>query len=156
LGAVLDSKAAGEIARRARGTPRVAGRLLRRVRDFASVDGERSITLAAAQTGLARLDIDDRGLDTMDRRYLRCIAETYGGGPVGVETIAAVLSEQRDMVEDVIEPFLIQAGLVQRTPRGRMITQQTWAYLGIEAPKDAAPRQLDLLGQAQEGADDGE
>jgi Holliday junction DNA helicase RuvB len=156
LGAALDPKAAGEIARRARGTPRVAGRLLRRVRDFASVDGERSITLAAAQTGLARLDIDDRGLDTMDRRYLRCIAETYGGGPVGVETIAAVLSEQRDMVEDVIEPFLIQAGLVQRTPRGRMITQQSWAYLGIEAPKDAAPRQLDLLGQAQEGADDGE
>jgi Holliday junction DNA helicase RuvB len=161
LGASLEGKAAMEIARRARGTPRVAGRLLRRVRDFAAVDaagtaGDSSITLAAAQTGLARLDIDDRGLDTMDRRYLRCIAETYGGGPVGVETIAAILAEQRDMVEDVIEPFLIQAGLVQRTPRGRMITQQSWAYLGLEAPKNAAPRQLDLLGQPQEGADDGE
>ena len=161
LGAPLEAKAAAEIARRSRGTPRVAGRLLRRVRDFAAMDGDGSadqgrITLAAAQSGLARLDIDDRGLDTMDRRYLRCIAETYGGGPVGVETIAAVLSEQRDMVEDVIEPFLIQTGLVQRTPRGRMITQQCWAYLGLEAPKDAAPRQLDLLGESQEGADDGE
>jgi Holliday junction DNA helicase RuvB len=156
LGAPLEAKAAAEIARRSRGTPRVAGRLLRRVRDFAAMDGGGSISLAAAQSGLARLDIDDRGLDTMDRRYLRCIAETYGGGPVGVETIAAVLAEQRDMVEDVIEPYLIQSGLVQRTPRGRMITQQTWAYLGLEAPTDAAPRQLDLLGPAQEGADDGE
>jgi Holliday junction DNA helicase RuvB len=161
LGAPLESKAAMEIARRSRGTPRVAGRLLRRVRDFAAVDGASSggmgaITLAAAQAGLARLDIDDRGLDTMDRRYLRCIAETYGGGPVGVETIAAVLSEQRDMVEDVIEPYLIQTGLVQRTPRGRMITQQCWTYLGLAPPKDAAPRQLDLLSKPQEGADDGE
>ncbi len=156
LGAPLEPKAAAEIARRSRGTPRVAGRLLRRVRDFAAMEGNGSISLAAAQSGLARLDIDDRGLDTMDRRYLRCIAETYGGGPVGVETIAAVLSEQRDMVEDVIEPYLIQTGLVQRTPRGRMITQQCWAYLGLDAPKDAAPRQLDLLGEPQEGADDGE
>jgi len=155
LGAVLEAKAAAEIAARSRGTPRVAGRLLRRVRDFASVEGG-PITLAAARTGLARLDIDDRGLDTMDRRYLRCIAETYGGGPVGVDTIAAVLSEQRDMVEDVIEPFLIQTGLVGRTPRGRMITTQTWSYLGLAPPQDAAPRQLDLLGPAQEGADDGE
>jgi Holliday junction DNA helicase RuvB len=156
LGAPLEPKAAAEIARRSRGTPRVAGRLLRRVRDFAAMDGNGSITLPAAQAGLARLDIDDRGLDTMDRRYLRCIAETYGGGPVGVETIAAVLSEQRDMVEDVIEPYLIQTGLVQRTPRGRMITQQCWAYLGLDAPKTAAARQLDLLGEPQEGADDGE
>ena len=155
LGAVLEPKAATEIATRSRGTPRVAGRLLRRVRDFASMAGG-PITLAAARTGLARLDIDDRGLDTMDRRYLRCIAETYGGGPVGVDTIAAVLSEQRDMVEDVIEPYLIQSGLVGRTPRGRMITAQAWAYLGLAPPKDVAPRQLDLLGTPQEGADDGE
>ncbi|MCW5772000.1 MAG: Holliday junction branch migration DNA helicase RuvB [Rhodospirillaceae bacterium] len=157
LGALLEPKAATEIAARSRGTPRIAGRLLRRVRDFAAMEEPGgAISLAAARTGLARLDIDDRGLDTMDRRYLRCIAETYGGGPVGVETIAAVLSEQRDMVEDVIEPFLIQTGLVQRTPRGRMITRQTWAYLGLAAPPDGAPRQLDLLGEPQEGADDGE
>ena len=96
---------------------------------------------------------DENGLDTMDRRYLRCIAETYGGGPVGVDTIAAVLSEQRDMVEDVIEPYLIQTGLIQRTPRGRMITAQTWTYLGLVPPKDAAPRQLDLLGPAQDGGE---
>jgi Holliday junction DNA helicase RuvB len=151
----LEPAAAVEIARRARGTPRIAGRLLRRVRDFASVDGG-GITLAAARTGLARLDIDDRGLDAMDRRYLRAIAETYGGGPVGVDTLAAVLAEQRDMVEDVIEPFLIQAGLVQRTPRGRAITAQTWSYLGLAPPKATAPRQLDLLGPPQDGEDDGE
>jgi Holliday junction DNA helicase RuvB len=157
LGAGLEPRAAMEIASRSRGTPRIAGRLLRRVRDFAAMaEGGNLIGLAAAQTGLARLDIDDRGLDTMDRRYLRCIAETYGGGPVGVETIAAVLSEQRDMVEDVIEPYLIQAGLVQRTPRGRLITRQAWAYLGLADPAAAAPRQLDLLGAPSDGTDDGE
>jgi Holliday junction DNA helicase RuvB len=145
LGIALAPDAAIEMARRARGTPRIAGRLLRRVRDFAASEGSAAITLAIARSGLARLDIDDRGLDTMDRRYLAAIAKTYEGGPVGVETLAAVLSEQRDMVEDVIEPFLIQAGLVQRTPRGRMITRDAWAYLGLTPPLPSAARQLDLL-----------
>ncbi len=154
LEAELARDAAHEMARRARGTPRIANRLLRRIRDFAAVARNETITLEIARSGLARLDIDERGLDTMDRRYLRAIAETYEGGPVGVETLAAVLSEQRDMVEDVIEPFLIQAGLVQRTPRGRMITRDAWTYLELSPPKDKPPLQLDLLGKAGD-ADDG-
>ena len=133
---------AHEIARRSRGTPRIAGRLTRRVRDFAHVLKARVIDAAAVNDALNRLDVDGQGLDGMDRLYLRCIAENYGGGPVGVETLAAVLSEQRDMIEDVIEPYLMQQGFVQRTPRGRMISEKGFKYLGIKPTK---PVQIDLL-----------
>ena len=149
----LTAEGAREIARRARGTPRVAGRLLRRVRDFAAVAGVAPIDHAAADAALRRLDVDERGLDAMDRRYLRCIAENYGGGPVGVETMAAALSEQRDVLEEVIEPYMIQQGLLQRTPRGRTLTRATYAYLGLDLPRDSA--QLSLLDQpASAGLDD--
>jgi len=140
-----------EIARRARGTPRVAVRLLRRVRDIAHVEGADTIDAAVADAALARLDVDARGLDTMDRRYLACIAEHYGGGPVGVETVAAALSEHRDALEDVIEPFLIQQGFVQRTPRGRMITLASYEHLGLNAPKGRKD-QVELF---MDGGEDG-
>jgi len=143
----LDPEGAQEVAARSRGTPRVAGRLLRRVRDFAAVEGTARIDRRAADAALKRLEIDAQGLDQMDRRYLRCIAENYGGGPVGVETLAAALAEERDALEEVIEPFLIQQGLVQRTPRGRMLSQAGYRYLGIAAPER---RQLDFL-DAEEG-----
>jgi holliday junction DNA helicase RuvB len=145
----LDPAGAAEIARRSRGTPRVAARLLRRVRDFAAVAGARRIDLAAADHALKRLEVDERGLDAMDRRYLTCIAENYGGGPVGAETIAAALADQRDVVEEVIEPYLIQQGFVQRTPRGRMLTDLAYAYLGLK-PQGPRPAQLDLLAEAEE------
>jgi Holliday junction DNA helicase RuvB len=144
LGAELTAEGAAEIAHRSRGTPRVAGRLLRRVRDFASVEGAKVIDRKIADAALTRLEVDQRGLDTMDRRYLSCISEKYTGGPVGVETLAAALSEQRDMLEEVIEPFLIQQGLLQRTPRGRMLTPGGYAHLGLPMPKRAD--QMDLLG----------
>jgi Holliday junction DNA helicase RuvB len=144
LGVELAASGAQEIARRSRGTPRVAGRLLRRVRDFAAVDGAKRIDAAAADAALERLDVDAQGLDAMDRRLLRCIAESYDGGPVGVETLAAALSEQRDVIEEVIEPYLIQQGLLQRTPRGRMLSSQGFRYLGLVVPKHAT-EQLDLL-----------
>ena len=122
-----------EIARRSRGTPRIAGRLTRRVRDFTLVDGIVTVQAAHVDAALSRLDVDHKGMDTMDRRYLSCIAENYGGGPVGVETLAAALSEQRDMIEDVIEPYLLQQGLVQRTPRGRVLSAKGFGYLGLES-----------------------
>jgi holliday junction DNA helicase RuvB len=146
----LTQDGATEIARRARGTPRVAGRLLRRVRDFAAVAGTATIDVAAADAALSRLDIDARGLDTMDRRYLRCIADHYGGGPVGVDTLAAALGEQRDVLEEVVEPYLIQQGLTQRTPRGRMLSDAGYRYLGLPAPASPS-RQFDLLGKAGNG-----
>ena len=136
---------AREIARRSRGTPRVAVRLLRRVRDFVAVAGAEEIDRAAADSALARLDVDHRGLDSMDRRYLGCIARDFGGGPVGVETLSASLSEQRDAIEDIIEPFLIQQGLLQRTPRGRLLTPNAYRHLGLEPPAGGAV-QPDLLG----------
>ena len=149
LGVALAASGAEEIAKRSRGTPRVAGRLLRRVRDFAAVDGAKRIDAAAADAALRRLDVDAQGLDAMDRRFLRCIADNYDGGPVGVETLAAALSEQRDVIEEVIEPYLIQQGLLQRTPRGRMLSGQGFRYLGLAVPKHAA-EQLDLLaGEAE-------
>jgi Holliday junction DNA helicase RuvB len=149
-GIVLTPDGAAEIARRARGTPRVAGRLLRRIRDFASVEGAARIDRAAADTALKRMQVDAMGLDAMDRRYLACIAESHGGGPVGVETLAAALSEQRDAIEDVIEPFLIQRGLLQRTPRGRVLTDGAYRHLGLAAPVRSAS-QLDFLGAAESG-----
>ena len=130
-----------EIARRARGTPRVAGRLLRRVVDFAIVEGNGKVTEEIANIALTRLGVDNLGLDGADRRYLKLLAENYAGGPVGVETIAAALSEARDAIEEVIEPFLLQQGLIQRTPRGRMLAAKAWQHLGL-----AAPRASDLFG----------
>ena len=136
---------AREIARRARGTPRVAGRLLRRVRDFAAVAGEARIDAAAADAALTRLEVDLCGLDAMDRRYLSCIARNYGGGPVGVETLAAALSEERDTIEDVIEPYLIQQGFLQRGPRGRLLTDGAFRHIGLDVPV-SPQNQLDLDG----------
>lgn len=122
---------AQEIAKRSRGTPRLAGRLTRRVRDFAHVSGNGKIDAKAADEALRKLDVDASGLDTMDRRYLKCIAEKYNGGPVGIETLSAILAEQRDVIEDVVEPYLLQQGLVQRTPRGRVISAEGFRYLGL-------------------------
>jgi Holliday junction DNA helicase RuvB len=140
---------AAEIARRARGTPRVAMRLLRRIRDFADVHGWAHVDAATADTALLRLEVDARGLDGMDRRYLRCIAENYAGGPVGVETMAAALGEQRDVLEEVIEPYLLQQGFMQRTPRGRMLTDIAFRHLDLPVPATPLP-QLDLLAPLSE------
>ncbi len=130
----LTADGALEIANRARGTPRVAGRLLRRVRDFGDHSNAQVIDAALADRALNRLDVDARGLDAVDRKFLSCIAEIYGGGPVGIETMAAYLAEQRDALEDVIEPYLIQQGLVMRTARGRMLTENGFRYLGLTPP----------------------
>ncbi|MDB3891507.1 Holliday junction branch migration DNA helicase RuvB [Alphaproteobacteria bacterium] len=152
LGLDLAADGALEIAGRARGTPRVAGRLLRRVRDIAAVAGHATVTRDIADVALGRLEVDANGLDAMDRRYLGCLAESYGGGPVGVETLAAVLSEQRDVLEEVIEPYLMQTGLLMRTPRGRCLSSAGWAYLGITPPA-ATAQQLDMLA-ADKGEDE--
>ncbi|AXI55719.1 Holliday junction ATP-dependent DNA helicase RuvB (plasmid) [Pseudoseohaeicola sp. NH-UV-7] len=135
LGAPADEAGAREIAKRARGTPRIAGRLLRRVVDFAVVEGDGTVTQELADRALTRLGVDHLGLDGADRRYLRLIAENYAGGPVGIETLSAALSESRDALEEVIEPFLLQQGLLQRSPRGRMLAPKAWAHLGLAAPK---------------------
>ena len=135
LGAPADEGGAREIAQRARGTPRIAGRLLRRVVDFAVVEGDGKVTKALADHALTRLGVDNLGLDSADRRYLKSIAEHYAGGPVGVETLSAALSESRDALEDVIEPYLLQQGLVQRSSRGRILGQRGWDHLGMRAPK---------------------
>ncbi|QHQ37208.1 Holliday junction branch migration DNA helicase RuvB [Algicella marina] len=142
LNAEATQEGAEEIARRARGTPRIAGRLLRRVVDFALVEGDGRIDRAIADRALTRLGVDDLGLDGADRRYLLLLAENYGGGPVGVETIAAALSEARDAIEEVIEPYLLQQGLILRTPRGRMLGQKAWVHLGLTAPKPPGQGQL--------------
>ncbi len=136
----IDAQADGvtEIARRARGTPRIAGRLLRRVVDFALVEGDGRLTRDVADGALTRLGVDHLGLDGADRRYLRLIGENYAGGPVGIETLSAALSESRDALEEVIEPFLLQQGLIQRTPRGRMLAAKAWSHLGMAAPESPA------------------
>ena len=139
LGIAVTPDGADEIARRARGTPRIAGRLLKRVRDFAHVAGAQAIDRAVADKALLALEVDAAGMDAMDRRYLSTIALHYGGGPVGVETIAAALSEPRDAIEEIIEPFLIQQGFLQRTPRGRLLTGHAFRHLGMAEPqRDAA------------------
>ena len=149
LGIGMSKDGANEIARRSRGTPRIAGRLLRRVRDFAHVSGVEKVDRKLADKALLALEVDSAGLDSMDRRYLRAIAENYGGGPVGVETMAAALSEPRDAIEEIIEPFLIQKGFLQRTPRGRLITSHAFRHLGLAEPaRDAS--QFGLFG----GSDD--
>lgn len=140
MGIEAEPEGTREIARRARGTPRIAGRLLRRVVDFALVEGDGRLSRALADAALTRLGVDQLGLDGADRRYLSFIAEQYQGGPVGIETLAAALSESRDALEEVIEPFLMQQGLVQRTPRGRMLAQAAWRHLGLAPPtKDRMP-----------------
>ena len=142
MGAPATKDGAEEIAKRARGTPRIAGRLLRRVVDFALVEGDGTVNQKIADNALTRLGVDHLGLDSADRRYLRLIAENYQGGPVGIETMSAALSESRDALEEVIEPYLLQQGLIQRTPRGRMLAQKAWTHLGLDAPKPSA----DLFG----------
>jgi Holliday junction DNA helicase RuvB len=144
MNAHADEGGAREIARRSRGTPRVAGRLLRRVVDFAVVEGTGNVTREIADRALTRLGVDHLGLDSADRRYLKLIAEHYAGGPVGVETLSAALSEARDAIEEVIEPYLLQQGLIQRTPRGRMLAARAWRHLGLDAPKPQG--QTDLFG----------
>jgi Holliday junction DNA helicase RuvB len=149
LGIGMTHDGANEIARRARGTPRIAGRLLRRVRDFALVAGATSIDRAAADRALTALEVDAAGLDAMDRRYLSTIAENYGGGPVGIDTIAAALSEPRDAIEEIVEPFLIQKGFIQRTPRGRLLTSHAFRHLGLAEPA-RDPAQFGLFNQDDE------
>jgi holliday junction DNA helicase RuvB len=149
LGIGMSEDGANEIARRSRGTPRIAGRLLRRVRDFALVENESRITRTVADRALQFLDVDPIGLDLMDRKYLSTIATSFGGGPVGIETIAAALSEPRDAIEEIIEPFLIQKGFVQRTPRGRVLTPHAFRHLGLAEPK-RDPVQFNLLGDEDE------
>ncbi len=149
LGIGMTPDGANEIACRARGTPRIAGRLLRRVRDFANVENVAAIDRKLADRALLALEVDAAGLDAMDRRYLTTIALNYGGGPVGVETIAAALSEPRDAIEEIIEPFLIQRGLVQRTPRGRLLTAHAFRHLGLAEPA-RDPAQFRLFGEGEE------
>lgn len=144
----LSDAGAAEIARRSRGTPRVAGRLLRRVRDFATIEGNVSVDAEFADLALNRLDVDELGLDSMDRRYLKCILNNYGGGPVGAETLSAALSEERDTIEEVIEPYLIQQGLLMRTSRGRMLAEGAYRHLGVEVPTNLG--QLKLIAFEEE------
>jgi len=149
LGFELTQEGAREIAGRARGTPRIAGRLLKRVRDFASVskrakDKNVSVDAKIADAALTRLEVDAKGLDGFDRRYLSLIAENFGGGPVGIETIAAALGEARDAIEEIVEPYLMQQGFVQRTPRGRLLTSQAYGHLGL-APPPRDPTQIGLF-----------
>ena len=145
MGVSLDPSGAEEIAARARGTPRVAGRLLRRVRDFASAEGAKVIDRGEAGRALARLEVDEVGLDSLDRRYLRVLIENYGGGPTGADTLAYAIAEARDAVEDVIEPFLMQQGFIQRTPRGRMACARAYGHLGLTPPPQK-PGQPELFG----------
>ena len=150
LGFDLTQDGAKEIASRARGTPRIAGRLLKRVRDFASVGGHKTVDAKIADAALTRLEVDKRGLDAFDMRYLKLIAESFSGGPVGVETIAAALGEPRDALEEIVEPYLMQLGFVQRTPRGRMLTGAAYGHLGLNAPpRDAT--QIGLFKSDEEG-----
>ena len=145
IGMDITPEGAFDIARRSRGTPRIAGRLTRRVRDFAAVDKVKKVDAKVADAALLKLEVDKQGLDSMDRRYMNCIVENYGGGPAGIETIAAALSEQRDVLEEVVEPYLLQCGLIIRTPRGRMISDNGYKYLGLTPPQGAKDRQMALM-----------
>ncbi len=155
MGLNLSADGAHEIARRSRGTPRVAGRLLRRVRDFAEVDKAGEVTAAVADAALQKLDVDKKGLDGMDYRYLSCVAEKFDGGPVGIDTIAAALSEPRDALEDIVEPFLIQLGFVNRTPRGRVLMPAAFEHLSLPVPKNAAHEDLFTPEAGETGEDAG-
>ncbi|BCP54939.1 Holliday junction ATP-dependent DNA helicase RuvB [Kaistia sp. 32K] len=145
MGVGMTADGATEIARRARGTPRVAGRLLRRVRDFALVEGPGTITREVADRALLRLEVDSMGFDSLDRRYMSTIAVSFGGGPVGIETIAAALSEPRDAIEEIVEPYLIQQGFVQRTPRGRLLTPHAFRHLGLAVPTTEIAAQIQMF-----------
>ena len=151
LKTAMSPDGAREIARRARGTPRIAGRLLRRVRDFALVSGAAIITRDVADLALRQLEVDDEGLDALDHRYLRCIAINYDGGPVGIETMAAALSEPRDALEEIVEPYLLQQGFIGRTPRGRVITQKAWRHIGLSGPPRSASPQIGLFEAGGDG-----
>ena len=150
LGIPMSDDGAHEIAKRSRGTPRIAGRLLRRVRDFAIVDNNATVTREVADKALRLLDVDGIGLDIMDRRYLDTVALKFGGGPVGIETIAAALSEPRDAIEEIIEPYLLQQGFIQRTPRGRILTPAAFKHLGLEAPTRDPAAQFGLFAEGDE------
>ena len=150
MGIGMTPDGAKEVARRSRGTPRIAGRLLRRVRDFAIYDGASEITAEIADKALQRLDVDQRGLDALDKRYLNQIALNFGGGPVGIETIAASLSEPRDAIEEIVEPYLIQQGFVQRTPRGRLLTPAAFSHLGLAVPEGGGTAQFGLFAEGEE------
>ncbi len=152
LQAELDPEGAAELARRARGTPRIANRLLRRLRDYAQVRADGAVTLPVARAGLQMLEIDDLGLDRTDRAVLSAIATSFGGGPVGLDTLAAATSEEAETLEDVVEPYLMQMGLLQRTPRGRTLTSAGWRHIGLDAP---AVRQMRLLPEGTGAAEDG-
>lgn len=154
IGAGVNSEGAREIARRARGTPRIAGRLLRRVRDFAAVAAVAVIDARLADKALQALEVDAEGLDALDRRYLLCIAKTHDGGPVGIETIAAALSEPRDALEEIVEPYLLQQGFISRTPRGRIVTLKTYRHLGLSGPQRLSSPQGGLFDGGEEGAGD--
>jgi Holliday junction DNA helicase RuvB len=160
LGAPLGADGAHEIARRARGTPRIAGRLLRRVRDFAAVGGVAKIDKTLADKALTALEVDAEGLDALDRRYLACIAKAHDGGPVGIETIAAALSEPRDALEEIVEPYLLQQGFISRTPRGRITTLKAYRHLGMSGPQRVTSPQSTLFDEADdlgvEGGDEGQ
>ena len=151
MGAAVAEDGAREIATRSRGTPRVAGRLLRRVRDFADAEGATSIDRLVAARALARLEVDEAGLDSLDRRFLKALIENYGGGPVGMDTLAAAIAEARDAVEDVIEPYLLQQGFIQRTPRGRLLTPHAFRHLGMPEPNREGA-QFGLFGDEGEEA----
>lgn len=150
LNTKISQKGAEEIAKRSRGTPRIALRLLKRVRDFASVENKNEIDEGIADNALNRLEVDKAGLDSNDYRYLKFISDNYNGGPVGVETIAAALSEQRDAIEEAIEPYLIQIGLLQRTPRGRVITNNAFSHLGLPTPKKTIDKQTNLFTEIEQ------
>ena len=154
LGAPMRADGAREIARRARGTPRIAGRLLRRVRDFAAVEGAATISAEVADRALGQLEVDNEGLDALDHRYLSCIARNYDGGPVGIETLAAALSEPRDALEEIVEPYLLQQGFVGRTPRGRVLTLKAYRHLGMTGPARAATPELPMFAEGRDEEDD--
>ena len=151
----LSPDGATEIARRSRGTPRIAGRLLRRVRDFADVQGAATVTATVADRALTQLEVDSEGLDALDRRYLGCIARNYEGGPVGIETLSAALSEPRDALEEIVEPFLLQQGFISRTPRGRVLTLRAYRHLGLTGPARASTPQIGLFDASAHDPDAG-
>ncbi|CAA2138257.1 Holliday junction branch migration DNA helicase RuvB [Hyphomicrobium sp. ghe19] len=151
LGAQMSPDGAREIAKRSRGTPRIAGRLLRRVRDFASVEGAVIINAEVADRALTMLEVDGEGLDALDHRYLGCILHNYEGGPVGIETLAAALSEPRDALEEIVEPFLLQQGFIGRTPRGRVLTLKAYRHLGVNGPARAATPELPIFEDGEDG-----
>jgi Holliday junction DNA helicase RuvB len=155
LGAPMAKDGAMEIARRSRGTPRIAGRLLRRVRDFAAVDGAITIDAAVADRALRMLEVDTEGLDALDHRYLNCIAKNYDGGPVGIETISAALSEPRDALEEIVEPYLLQQGFIGRTPRGRIVTLKAYKHLGMNGPARANAAQFGLFAGQDDESENG-